>query len=61
MLDVNIIVPALVIGVVAGMLSIIGLLIGNKLGEKFGKRMEIIGGIILIAIGLRVVLTHLLG
>jgi len=61
MLDVNIIVPSLVIGVVAGLLSIIGLLIGNKLGEKFGKRMEIIGGIILIAIGIRVVLSHLLG
>jgi putative Mn2+ efflux pump MntP len=37
----------------------IGLLAGSRLGEAFGKRMEVIGGLILIGIGLRVVITHL--
>jgi manganese efflux pump family protein len=52
--------PALVIGIVAGGLSILGLLAGTTLGVRFGKRMEILGGIILIGIGLRVVITHLI-
>ena len=61
MLKVDIILPSVIIGIVAALLSTIGLFIGNKLGEKFGKRREIIGGVILIAIGIRVVLSHLLG
>ncbi len=61
MLKVDIILPSVIIGIVAALLSTIGLFIGNKLGEKFGKRMEIIGGVILVTIGIRVVLSHLLG
>jgi len=52
--------PAIVIGVVTGLMSWLGLRIGNRLGVKFGKRMEIIGGIVLVLIGARIVLTHLL-
>lgn len=51
--------PAAIIGVVTWGLSIFGLLAGDKLGQRFGKRMEILGGIILLGIGLRVLLTHL--
>ncbi len=60
MLNVNIILPSIVIGVVASVLSVAGLFIGNKLGEKFGKTMEIIGGLTLIGIGVRVLIEHLL-
>jgi putative Mn2+ efflux pump MntP len=49
-------VPAVVIGIVTGL----GLRLGNKLGEKFGKRMEIIGGMLLILLGLRILLAHLM-
>ncbi len=59
MLQVDILFPSVVIGVVTASLSLIGLLIGHKLGAKFGKRMEILGGVILIGIGLRVLITHL--
>jgi putative Mn2+ efflux pump MntP len=52
--------PAALIGVVTAGLSTFGLLAGTSLGDKFGKRMEILGGIVLIGIGLRVVLTHML-
>jgi putative Mn2+ efflux pump MntP len=52
--------PAVVIGVITALLSYAGIYLGNRLGEKFGKRMEIVGGIILIGIGLRVLLSHLL-
>ncbi|MFZ3070256.1 MAG: manganese efflux pump MntP family protein [Anaerolineaceae bacterium] len=59
MLNVDIVLPAIIIGIVAAALSVVGLTIGNKLGEKFGKSMQIIGGVILIGIGLRVLITHL--
>ena len=52
--------PAVVIGLVTGLISWLGIFLGNRLGQKFGKRMEIIGGIILILIGVRILLAHLL-
>ena len=51
--------PAVVIGLVTLSLSAVGLGLGGKLGEKFGKRIEILGGLILIGIGLRVVISHI--
>lgn len=60
MLKVQIVLPVLVIGVVTGGLSLFGLLVGNRLGHAFGKRMEVVGGLILIAIGVRILLSHLL-
>jgi putative Mn2+ efflux pump MntP len=53
--------PAVVIGVVTLGLSAFGLGVGGRLGARFGKRMEILGGLILIAIGLQIVYTHLVG
>jgi len=60
MLQVDILYPSVVIGVVTGILSLIGLLLGSRLGAAFGKRMEVFGGVLLIFIGLRVLLSHLL-
>ncbi len=54
-----ILIPSVIIGVVTLGLSLGGLLMGNKLGELFGKRMEIAGGLLLVGIGLRIVLTHI--
>jgi putative Mn2+ efflux pump MntP len=61
LLDVNVFWSALLIGGVSAVLSLVGLMLGNQLGLRFGKSMEILGGIILIGIGLRVVITHLIG
>lgn len=47
------------IGLVALLLSLAGLFGGHHLGARFGKRMEIVGGLILLAIGARVLITHL--
>jgi putative Mn2+ efflux pump MntP len=61
LLEVNVFSSALLIGGVSAVLSLVGLILGNQLGLRFGKRMELLGGVILIAIGLRVVVTHLHG
>jgi putative Mn2+ efflux pump MntP len=60
MLRNSIWIPSIIIGVVTFFISGMGLLAGDRLGVKFGKRMEIVGGLILIGIGLRVLATHLL-
>ncbi|MFH1907801.1 MAG: manganese efflux pump MntP family protein [Chloroflexota bacterium] len=60
LIGVTIWYPAVVIGVVTGLVSWLGLRLGNVLGGKFGKRMEIAGGIMLILIGVRIVVSHLL-
>jgi putative Mn2+ efflux pump MntP len=60
MLEVPVVQPAIIIGVITFGLSLLGLLLGGRLGEKFGKRVEILGGLILIGIGLRILVTHLM-
>ncbi len=59
MIGAQVLLPSIVIGVVTFGLSLIGLLAGCRLGELFGKRMEILGGLILVGIGVRIVVTHL--
>jgi manganese efflux pump family protein len=60
MLNVSIWYPAAIIGVVTASLALAGLMVGNRLGRVFGKRMEIVGGVILIVIGLRILLSNVL-
>ena len=59
MIDTPVVFASIVIAVVSFALSIFGLTAGEKLGEIVGKRMEIVGGLILIFIGVRIVVTHL--
>jgi putative Mn2+ efflux pump MntP len=61
MLRVTIWYPSFLIGVVTGSLCVVGIRLGVRLGSHFGKRMEVIGGLILVAIGLRLVVGHLSG
>ncbi len=58
-LKVPVLTTVIAIGVITILLSGFGLFAGTRLGETFGKRMEVLGGLILIGIGLRVVITHL--
>ncbi|MBI5402285.1 MAG: manganese efflux pump [Ignavibacteriae bacterium] len=59
MLQTDIWYPSMIIGIITAGLSVAGVRLGNKLGSEFGKRMEIIGGIILILIGIRILITHI--
>jgi len=58
-LQTGVVASAAIIGAVSLALGIAGLGLGHHLGERFGRRMEFLGGFLLIAIGLRVVVTHL--
>ncbi len=59
MLRLSVLQASITIGVVAAGLSIVGLMMGDRLGQAIGKRMEVLGGLILIGIGLRILITHL--
>ena len=57
----DVFLSSLIIGIVSVIFTIIGLRFGKKLSVKFGKRIEVLGGLILLAIGTRLVITHLAG
>ena len=59
MIDVAIWTPAVLIGIVTAAMSVMGLNLGSRLGARFGHRMEIVGGVILIFVGARIVFEHL--
>jgi putative Mn2+ efflux pump MntP len=52
-------IPSLYMGAFTLIFTFIGLNIGNKTGKRFGKKAQIIGGLVLTLIGLRIVITHL--
>lgn len=60
MLHIRIWYPAVVIGAVACLLTAAGIHLGKRLGVRFGEAVEVAGGGILIAIGLKIVLRQLL-
>jgi manganese efflux pump family protein len=60
-LHMNVLVPAIIIGIVAFLFSFAGVISGMQLKSVLGKRIEIAGGLILIVIGLNILITHLIG
>lgn len=59
-LRISIITPVLIIGITAFIMSIIGINLGYKGKDFFGKKMELFAGLILIAIGTKILLEHIL-
>jgi len=57
-IEVRIVFPAVLIGVVAGLMSLIGVRLGERVSGLFGARMELVGGVVLILIGVRIALQH---
>ena len=55
-LNTHPLVPSAIIGIVAFLFSIVGIFIGRKLGNILGDKFQIIGGIILILIGIKILL-----
>ena len=60
-LGTDVLIPALIIGLVAFILSFAGVLAGERLQKILGNRIEIAGGIILILIGIKILTGFLPG
>lgn len=59
-LDIEIFSTAFIIGVVTFLFSMVGLRMGKSIGAKTRGRMEIVGGLFLIGIGLKILIEHTL-
>ena len=59
LLDVDIVAAVLVIGVVTCVLSFAGVVLGQRAGARWREPAEVAGGLVLIAIGTRILLQHL--
>ena len=57
--EINIFSSCAIIGVITFFLSMIGVVISNYFGEKYKMPAQIFGGVILIAIGFKILLEHL--
>ena len=60
LLRVSILTPVIAIGVVAFLLSFAGFNFGNRLGKFFERKVQVVGGVVLIAIGIKILLEHLI-
>lgn len=58
-LDVAIARTVVIIGIVTFFLSLIGFHLGDRMGHFFEKRVRMIGGLILIAVGTKILVEHL--
>ncbi len=58
-LRISIAAPIIVIGAVTFLLSFLGTFVGNRLGHFFEKKIEIVGAFILIGIGIKILVDHL--
>lgn len=58
-LKTEILTPALMIGLITFLLSFFGVYIGKIFGHIFEKKLEIIGGLILMGIGIKILVEHL--
>ena len=57
-IQVNMFLAVFTIGSVTFLASMLGILFGKKTGSHLGQKMEIVGGLILIVIGIKIVLEH---
>ena len=57
-LQIQIWIPSIVIGVITFFVSFLGVFLGGKFGEILKNKVQVLGGIILIIIGLRILLEH---
>lgn len=58
-LNVNIWLPAVIIGIVTCGIAVFGGMMGFRLGSAVGKHANICGGVVLIGIGFKILLEHL--
>jgi len=60
-LHVSIWLPSAVIGLVAFAFTVAGLLLGSRVGHTLGRWPEVVGGLVLLGIGAKILAEHLAG
>lgn len=58
-LEVNIWVAITVIGLTTFVLSLVGVAVGNRFGSRYEKPSTVVGGVVLVLIGVKILLEHL--
>ncbi len=60
MLKVSVWMPALIIGLVAGLFTIVGLYLGKSVGsaERLSPWAEVLGGVVLLGIAVKILIEH---
>ncbi|TET63582.1 manganese efflux pump [Candidatus Bathyarchaeota archaeon] len=58
-LKISIVTPAVVIGIITFLISFLGVFVGKRFGHFFENKIGVIGGLILIGIGTKVLIEHL--
>lgn len=58
MLEMSIVTPIIIIGCITFILSFLGVGFGKHVGKLLPKKIEIVGGIVLIAIGIKILIEH---
>lgn len=59
MLGASLVSSLLVIGLTTAVLSALALALGRKLGDKLGPGLDVFGGVVLIALGAKILAEHL--
>ena len=58
-MQINIFIAIAIIGLITAAICFVGTVLGHKFGSKFKKAAEIIGGVVLILVGLKILLEGL--
>ena len=58
-LQVSIVAPAITTGIITFFLSFVGMYLGSRFGRFLKTKIEVLGGVILIIIGINILLEHL--
>jgi len=61
LLNIRIWYSAIIIGIVTFLASMTAIRIGKSAGPRLGNKVEVVGGLILTAIGIKIFLEHMLG
>ncbi len=59
MIDAPLLLTLTTIGITTALLSALGLFAGRKFGSMLGKRLDVVGGLVLIGLGLKTLIEHL--
>lgn len=58
-LKAPILYPAVIIGAVCFVMTAVGMIFGKALARIFGRKVEILGGLVLIGIGVKILIEHI--